>query len=561
MEDRRFDEIARSLASSTSRRGLLRGAIGAVFGGALGMAGVSRGGAQDGKALICHHTGDGRYILINVSINAVPDHASHGDLIDDSSCPEGQSLDYATCACSGTSACEAAPDSETCAGQCGAIINNCGQTVDCGTCCTPDLTCPVGRCGSFEDGCGGTIECACPDGGTCIDTTCCTPMSMCPEDRCGVIDDGCGGAMECKCPVGAVCTGTTCCTPMSTCPEGRCGALDDGCGGTIKCKCPNGDVCTGTTCCTPISTCPPGRCGSIDDGCGGTFECGCPAGQVCTGTSCCAPEADSVTCAGTCGTVINNCGQSVDCGSCCTPITTCPAGSCGSVDDGCGGTLPCDCPSGDICTGTTCCTPKPIGEICVGQCDITLIDNCGQSVECPPCCTPITCGATWCGTFEDGCGGFIRCRACGGGCFVGGTLVSLSNGTSKPIERVAAGDVVVGRDGRHNAVLGLIPHELGDQPLYSFNEGTAFVSASHSFLTDDGWKAIDPEAARSEVPGLPIGQLAAGDVLVAADGARVPLRTLQSRAANPATKIYDLDVDGDNTYVAAGLVVHNKILP
>lgn len=560
MENQRFDEIARSLANPTSRRGLLRGVIATALGGALGMTGAVRGVAQADKVRICHLTGNGGYVQIEVSRDALSAHAGHGDLIDDSSCPVGESLDYATCTCGGTTSCEPDADADTCAGQCGAIANNCGQVVECEPCCTPVATCPPGRCGALDDGCGGTIDCGCTDRDVCIDTTCCAPISMCPEGRCGHIDDGCGGTIKCKCPIGDVCTGTTCCTPISTCPPGRCGAIDDGCGGTLKCKCSNGDVCNGTTCCTPISTCPPGRCGTVGDGCGGTLECGCPTGQTCTGTTCCAPDPDSVTCAGQCGAVINNCGQTVDCGSCCSPITTCPAGSCGPVDDGCGGTIQCDCPTGDVCTGTTCCTPKPVDEICAGLRDITLIDNCGQTVKCPSSCIPITCRSDWCGTHEDGCGGTIDCLPCGVGCFVSGTLVALSNGTSKPIAQVVEGDAVFGRGGRVNTVLGVITHELGDQPLHAFNGGATFVSASHPFLTDEGWKAIDPDAARAEVPGLPIGQLAAGDVLIAADGASVPLLAVQRRSADPATPIFDLDVDGDNTYVADGWVVHNKLL-
>jgi intein/homing endonuclease len=39
----------------------------------------------------------------------------------------------------------------------------------------------------------------------------------------------------------------------------------------------------------------------------------------------------------------------------------------------------------------------------------------------------------------------------------------------------------------------------------------------------------------------------------------IPLHSLESRAADAATQLYNLDVDGDDTYVANGLVVHNKI--
>ena len=39
----------------------------------------------------------------------------------------------------------------------------------------------------------------------------------------------------------------------------------------------------------------------------------------------------------------------------------------------------------------------------------------------------------------------------------------------------------------------------------------------------------------------------------------IPLRSLEGRSADAATQLYNLDVDGDDTYVANGLVVHNKV--
>ena len=154
----------------------------------------------------------------------------------------------------------------------------------------------------------------------------------------------------------------------------------------------------------------------------------------------------------------------------------------------------------------------------------------------------------------------------------------MADGSAKPIELVAAGDRVLGRGGRANRVRGVLRPVLGDRRLYALNGGPFFVTASHPFLTADGWKAVDPDAARAEVPGLEIGRLTVGDLLVAAtagagsvrgDGGRhaghhaagerpIRLRTLDGRRADPATELYHLDGDGDDTYVAAGLVVHNK---
>lgn len=170
------------------------------------------------------------------------------------------------------------------------------------------------------------------------------------------------------------------------------------------------------------------------------------------------------------------------------------------------------------------------------------------------------------------------CEQSGGGtsCFVAGTRVALADGMSRPIEMVTAGDRVIGRDGINRVVAVLHP-TLGDRPLYAFNDGSPFVTASHPFLTEDGWKAVDPAAAQATVPGLAVGRLAVGDrlqalvglaepALVGGDAGEAavarfdvtPLVRLVAHPADPATPLYHLQVDGDHTYVANELVVHNK---
>jgi hypothetical protein len=238
------------------------------------------------------------------------------------------------------------------------------------------------------------------------------------------------------------------------------------------------------------------------------------------------------------------------------------------------------------------CTSQPHSLTCAGLCGMTK-DNCGLEVDCGPCggggCTSqpqsVTCSGR-CGMETDNCGHAVDCGTCiGGGCFVGGTRVRMADGSDKPIELVEPGDRVLGRGGKINRVRSILYPMLGDRPLYSLNGGTAFVTASHPFLTTDGWKAIDPDAAREEVPGLDIERLTVGDVLLSVTSSEqvqrraelntkehatdlhvklhvqeqgIPLQSLDGRPADAATQLYNLDVDGDDTYVANGLVVHNK---
>jgi hypothetical protein len=164
-------------------------------------------------------------------------------------------------------------------------------------------------------------------------------------------------------------------------------------------------------------------------------------------------------------------------------------------------------------------------------------------------------------------------------CFTGQTRIAMADGTSKPIARVAVGDLVLGRDGA-NRVVAIERPRLGDRRLYALNGGPFFVTAEHPFLTADGWKAVDPAATAAENPALAVGRLAVGDRLLALAGvaaavpvaagagheeeapvprlAAVPLVSLVGVTADPATPLYNLRLDGDHAYFADELLVHNK---
>jgi hypothetical protein len=163
-------------------------------------------------------------------------------------------------------------------------------------------------------------------------------------------------------------------------------------------------------------------------------------------------------------------------------------------------------------------------------------------------------------------------------CFTAGTLIALADGTSRPIEHVLVGDLVLGNRGRVNQVIEVLRPILGLRPLYALNESNYFVTAGHPFMTEEGWKAIDPAATPLEHAGLLVGQLAIGDRLLTLTAAAVPvggggslhtaavdvridavaLHSLVGQPADPATQLYNLRLDGNHTYFANDLLVHNK---
>ena len=161
-------------------------------------------------------------------------------------------------------------------------------------------------------------------------------------------------------------------------------------------------------------------------------------------------------------------------------------------------------------------------------------------------------------------------------CFTGDTLVTLADGMEQPISLVRKGDFILGRSGQPNRVIGIERPLLGDRRLYALNGSAPFVTAEHPFLTEAGWKAIDPAATAAENPRLVVERLAVKDVLLKLQGCAVPVGSsgseeslepileamllvrLEARRADPGTQLYNLLLDGDHAYFANGFLVHNK---
>jgi hypothetical protein len=150
----------------------------------------------------------------------------------------------------------------------------------------------------------------------------------------------------------------------------------------------------------------------------------------------------------------------------------------------------------------------------------------------------------------------------------------MADGSERAIEEVDEGDVVLGSDGQFNLVLGVLRLALGARDLYALNGYDHFVTASHPFLTADGWKSIDPERTAKEHPAVDTTQLGVGDRVLATEARppsgvcgnlltattlrQVAVTKISRRSADPAVRLYNLTVDGDHTYFANGFVVHNK---
>jgi len=148
-------------------------------------------------------------------------------------------------------------------------------------------------------------------------------------------------------------------------------------------------------------------------------------------------------------------------------------------------------------------------------------------------------------------------------CFIASTLVCMEDGTVQAISEINEGDLVLGKS-ETNQVLKNHPTDRHFERIYGFNGLGCFTTHNHAFLTTEGWKCISKEAAL-EVDGeehykLIVGELQVGDTIIGFnDSDTIVLTSIDSRPSRPNDfPVYNLYLDGDHTYFADFLCVHNK---
>ncbi|HDX8367228.1 hypothetical protein DYE42_02685 [Aeromonas dhakensis] len=156
-------------------------------------------------------------------------------------------------------------------------------------------------------------------------------------------------------------------------------------------------------------------------------------------------------------------------------------------------------------------------------------------------------------------------------CFVTGTRILMADGKERPIETLQAGERVRDQYGCSNRILAVERVLLGARRLYGLNRLAPFFTAEHPFLTTRGWAAIAPAMTRTENPTLAVLPLftgmhllgwsehgCAGNLALAPQPALLLLESLCWIDAPPTTALFNLILDGNHSYVANGLIVHNK---
>ncbi len=225
-------------------------------------------------------------------------------------------------------------------------------------------------------------------------------------------------------------------------------------------------------------------------------------------------------------------GQDVECRMECIGTMSCSMSDCRSGNSGCESTSmthSCSGKTQNSCTSTSGCTWN-----------VTSSDSCPSGKTCQG--SPLTCAT---------------------GCFIPGTSVLMADGTYKNIEDIEIGEFVKGENSTKNKVLTFIRPTVNGRDMVSINGSEYFVTSSHPLKTIDGWKSVDPEASKLETPELTkelgIQKLDIGDNLITENGLMMVYSILSNSAKyEEDERLYNFELDGDNTYYADGFLVHNK---
>jgi len=162
----------------------------------------------------------------------------------------------------------------------------------------------------------------------------------------------------------------------------------------------------------------------------------------------------------------------------------------------------------------------------------------------------------------------------GGCCFNPDALVLMADKTWKKIKDIVEGDCVIGMNLKPNTVLGLKKTTVGNRSMKKFIDAGFYATDDHLFMTDNGWKTFNPQRL--------VDNNAENLVFVSESNKSHPISDndrllyvdileqdfipsfinyrddiVQTFVFPEDYVVYDLHLDGDNTYVVDGFVVHN----
>lgn len=168
---------------------------------------------------------------------------------------------------------------------------------------------------------------------------------------------------------------------------------------------------------------------------------------------------------------------------------------------------------------------------------------------------PYVIGGSWRGLYRSVGGGIVAAYASHqypdlkdmaerGGCFLPGTPILMADGSEKPIESIAVGDLVSSRASesdpmlRAGSVTQVFRHVVDG---YLIINGFLRVTPEHNIFSDGRW--------------VMAGELRIGDSVLLADNRWVNIRSIEKRGER--VTVHNFSVDTYHTYFADGVYAHN----
>lgn len=145
-----------------------------------------------------------------------------------------------------------------------------------------------------------------------------------------------------------------------------------------------------------------------------------------------------------------------------------------------------------------------------------------------------------------------------GGCLIQGTLITLSDDTTRAIENIEVGDIVKsmvyssetsGFTETTGTVVDL--QQVEAAVVFSLNEGLITVSEDH--------KNIVKQAISGNIVVTETEFVSVGDKLFDINGAEIEI-TSKDEIETPQT-VYNIVVDNTHSFFANNILTHNQILP
>jgi hypothetical protein len=495
---------------------------------------------------------------------------------DSNACTQNDTCQAGVCVSGVAVTCTALDQCHT-AGTCNTSTGVCSNPTKADTTpCSDGLACTSG------DACTGGVckgtAVNCDDGLSCSVDSCSEQAGGCVHDKsacpCTTLNDP-------KCDDHNACNGVeTCDVATATCQPGTpvdCSAMNDACntgtcvaatGACTKAPKTNGTSCDDGNKCTQSDSCQAGTCT-------GTNPVVCAGADQCHMAGVCQPSS------GTCTFQNQADGTGCNDGNACTQTDTCQAGVCTGANpktcaaqDSCHTAGACNTSTG-ACTnpvkadGATCsdgnaCTT---GDTCLsGSCMAGTSITCSASDECHlagtcdtstgVCSNPIKSNGSACGT--------VAGYSCQNGtcsppvCFVAGTPITMADMSTRSIERIKEGDLVLSYDPSTGGmlpgrVLKTFRHPYAKGADLVQIDGTIVATPEHPFFVNGEWVSARKLRVGDEALRVGIG----GTSWVASSGVAESVTSVDIKPSPSEISVYNLEVDRQHDYFAGGLLVHN----